>query len=195
MTRYLILACCLLLGACKANNPYQSESLPMPPAPPQAQGLDLSAYPAAAREFSRYRSWNWQQLPAGSAWASGEQLAEVVAAELDQRGLRPATSSAADLLVRARMSQETRLRQVYDDYGGYYGHGRYDRHYGMYGQVPMARSYQEEVVVVRIELIDARDGQSLWSCGAESLAGGDGSKRMEALRAAVRKALASYPPN
>ena len=65
----------------------------------------------------------------------------------------------------------------------------------MYGQVPMARSYQEEVVVVRIELIDARDGQSLWSSSAESLAGGDGSKRMEALRAAVRKALASYPPN
>ena len=195
MFRYLIPVCCLLLAACQSKNPYQSESLPMPPAPPQAQGLDLSAYPAAAREFSRYRSWNWQQLPAGSAWASGEQLAEAVAAELDQRGLRPATGSTADLLVRAQMSQEIRLRQVYDDYGGHYGHGRYGRHYGMYGQVPMARSYQEEVVVVRVELIDARDGQSLWSSSAESLAGGDGSKRMGALRAAVRKALADYPPN
>lgn len=194
MTRYLAIAGCLLLGACTANNPYRSESLPMPPAPPQAQTPDLSAYPAAPRDFSRYRSWNWQQPPAGSAWASGEQLAEVVAGELDQQGLRPSIHSPADLLVRARMSQEIRVRQVYDDYGGYYGRGRYDRHYGMYGQVPMARSYQEEVVVVRIELYDARDGQALWSGSAESLAGGDGAARMDALRAAVRKALSSYPP-
>lgn len=194
MTRYLAIACCLLLGACAANNPYRSESLPMPPAPPQAQTLDLSAYPAAPRDFSRYRSWRWQQPPAGSAWASGEQLAEVVAGELEQQGLRPATHSSADLLVRAWMSQEIRVRQAYDDYGGYYGQGPYGRHHGMYGQVPMARSYQEEVVVVRIELYDARDGQALWSGSAESLAGGDGAARMDALRAAVRKALSSYPP-
>lgn len=194
MTRYLAIACCLLLGACAADNPYRSESLPLPPAPPPTQTPDLSAYPAAPRDFSRYRSWNWQQPPAGSAWASGEQLAEVVAGELDQQGLRPATHSAADLLVRAWMSQEIRVRQVYDDYGSYYGQGRYDRHYGMYGQVPMARSYQEEVVVVRIELFDARDGQPLWSGSAESLAGTDGAARMDALRSAVRKTLSSYPP-
>lgn len=195
MSRTILLATCLLLAACQGSNPYQAESLPMPPAPADAHTrLDLSAYPAAPRDFSRYRSWNWQQLPAGGAWATPEQVAEAIAGEIDQRGLRPATTGSADLLVRARMSLEQRLRQVYDDYGGYYGGGPYHRHHGVYGHAPMVRSYQEEVVVISIELLDARDGQSLWVGMAESLAGRDGAARMDALRSAVRKALENYPP-
>ncbi len=42
---------------------------------------------------------------------------------------------------------ETRLRQVQDDYGYYGGYGGYNRYgygpgYGMYGSVPMVRTYE-----------------------------------------------------
>ena len=49
-----------LLAACQSQNPYQAESLPMPPAPPgAATTFDRSAYPAAPRDYGRYRSWSW----------------------------------------------------------------------------------------------------------------------------------------
>lgn len=54
------LLCCLGLTACQAPNPYVASSLPLPPAPALApQPFDTSAYPAAPRDYARYRSWAW----------------------------------------------------------------------------------------------------------------------------------------
>jgi len=186
----------LLLAACQAPNPYQAQSQPLPPAPPvAAMPADPGSYPAAARDFSRYRSWRWQQLPAGSALASGEQIAEMVAAGLDQRGLRPAQGDRADLQVSAAVSLERRQYQVRDDYGSYYGHGPYGDHYGLYGSVPLVRTYEVEVAVVRIDLYDGASGQPLWSGSAEARSEGSQGERAEALRRAVEDALGAYPPN
>ena len=184
------------LLACQSRNPYTAESSPLPPAPPEAaQHLDLSAYPAAQRDYGRYRSWSWVQRPAGNAWASAEQLQEALSNALDQRGLRPAKANAAgDLQVSADLHQESRVRQVVDDYaghygGGYYGHGRYGHGGGLWGSAPLVRSYTEEVIVVRIEMRDAEDGQRVWSGSAEALGRGP-----QALRSALQRALADYPP-
>ena len=203
--------CALTLAGCQGSNPYVASSRPLPPAPPQAaQVFDSSAYPVAPRDYGRYRSWSWRngQLPPGTASADPAQLADAVSNALDQHGLRPARGAGADLLVSAQLRLERRVRQVRDydydgyPYGGYpyggVGYGGYRHGYGAYGSVPIMRTYEVEVMVVRIDLFDARDGQPVWSASAESGSGsGNGSarERENALRESVRKALSGYPPS
>ncbi|PCR96495.1 hypothetical protein CP336_09775 [Pseudomonas fluorescens] len=196
-----LLLICLGLAACQGSNPYVAQSRPLPPAPPQAATtFDRSAYPAPPRDYGRYRSWAWLngRLPAGSAWADSAQVAEAVSNALDQRGLRPLHDNRpADLFVSANLSLETRLRQVQDDYGygGYGGYDRYGRGYGMYNTVPIVRTYQEQVVVVRVDLFDAGSGQPVWSASAETGTRGNQSDRADAIREAVEKAMSAYPPS
>jgi hypothetical protein len=190
----LLLAC---LTACQSQNPYVADSKPLPPAPAHSpQQLDRSAYPAAPRDYGRYRTWSWQRLPAGTAWASSEQVQEALSNALEQRGLRPhRTDAASDLYVSAELRLEQRLRQVTERYGSSYGHSRYGDQYGLWGSAPLVRSYTEDVMVVRIELFDAADGQPIWSGHAETRNSGSPSERAAAVRNAVQQALAAYPPN
>ncbi|MBV4486508.1 DUF4136 domain-containing protein [Pseudomonas sp. SWRI153] len=197
-----LLLMCLGLAACQGSNPYVAQSRPLPPAPPQAATtFDRSAYPAAPRDYGRYRNWAWRngQLPPGTAWADSAQVAEAVSNALDQRGLRPMRDNRpADLLVSADLRLETRLRQVRDDYGyhgSYGGYDRYGRGYGMYNTVPVMRTYQEQVVVVRVDLFDAGNGQPVWSASAETGTQGNQIERADAIREAVEKAMAAYPPS
>lgn len=193
--RYLLLL--PLLAACQSPNPYVAASRPLPPAPATAAThFDRSAYPAAPRDFARYRTWGWRdgQLPAGSAWADGALIAEALGTSLDQRGLRP-SEGAADLQAGIAVSLERRQYQQRDDYGSYYGHGPYGDRYGLYGSVPLLRTYEVEVAVVRIDLYDGQSGQPLWSGSAEAASSGSQAERAEALRRAVRQALADYPPD
>jgi hypothetical protein len=180
-----------LLAACQSQNPYQAESLPLPPAPPEAATtFDRSAYPAAPRDYGRYRSWSWLE-----GRAPANDLADSISAGLDQYGLRPALNGPGDVLVSARISQETRLRQYQDNLGGYYGTGsHWDRHYGAYGSVPIVRTYEQKVAVVRIELIDPRDRQVVWSGSGEAVAGKDQTAQADAMRVAICAALDGYPP-
>jgi len=201
-SRLAVLFLTLGLAACQSENPYIASSSPLPPAPPQAAAtLDMSAYPAAPRDYGRYRNWTWLngQLPAGSTWADSAQIAEAVSNGLDQRGLRPTQNpQTADLRVSADLHAEIRLRQVRDEapvYGGYDPYyGGYRNGYGGYATVPIVRTYQEQVMVVRISLFDARSGQPVWSASAETIAAGDQARRAKALREAVQKALTTYPP-
>ena len=95
------------------------------------------------------------------------------------------------------------MRRVYDDYGyggnygGAYGRGPYGRdYYGGYASAPIVRTYEEQVLVVRIELLDGASRQPVWSGSAEARAGGDSpSANREALRDAVNRALEKYPPS
>lgn len=199
----------LALCACQATNPYVASSRPLPPAPPQAaKTFDASAYPAPERDYGHYRSWSWRdgQLPTGNADADPSQLAEAVSGALDQHGLRPARGSAGDLLVSADLRLERRLRQVrdYDYYDPYYGpypygavgYGGYRNGYGAYASVPIVRTYEVEVMVVRIDLYDARNGEPVWSASAESGSDqGSPRERESALRESVHKALSGYPPS
>lgn len=192
----------LTLAACQGSNPYVASSRPLPPAPPQAATtFDASAYPAAPRDYGRYRSWSWRngQLPRASASTDPAQLADAISGALDQHGLRPARGASGDLLVSADVRLERRLRQVrdYDYYDPYYGPYPYGGvGFGAYGSVPVVRTYEVEVMVVRIDLFDARSGQPVWSASAESGSGKDSPRdREDALRESVSKALSGYPPS
>ncbi|WP_433886032.1 DUF4136 domain-containing protein [Pseudomonas vranovensis] len=205
--RLTLVLLCLALAACQGSNPYVASSRPLPPAPAQAATtFDASAYPAAPRDYAHYRSWAWLngQLPAGSTYAEPAQLADAVSNALDQRGLRPARNGqAGDLLVSADLRLERRLRQVREDYypydnypyGGYGSYGRYHNGYGAYASVPLVRTYEVEVMVVHVQLYDARDGQPVWSASAETASQDSQGKRADAVRESVQKALASYPPS
>ncbi|WP_263265010.1 DUF4136 domain-containing protein [Pseudomonas sp. RIT-PI-S] len=197
--RLAALLSCLLLAACQGPNPYVASSLPLPPAPAAAaQTLDISAYPAAPRDYGRYRSWSWvnNQLPSGTTWAAPEQIAEAVSTALDQRGLRPARNAPADLRVAVELRQERRLQQVQDNYDPYYGPGyRPYGPYGYYGGPPTVRTYEIQVMVVRLHLFDGVTGQEVWAAAADTAAQGSQSQQVDALRAAVGRALATYPPS
>ncbi|KTC36372.1 hypothetical protein AO260_00225 [Pseudomonas sp. ABAC21] len=206
MRRLCLILLSLGLGACSSPNPYVASSAPMPPEPAQAARVfDASAYPAPVRDYGAYRNWAWRngQLPAGSAWADSAQIAEAVSGALDQRGLRPLHDNRApDLLVSADVHTEKRLRQVRDDYGynggyngGYGGYNRYGNGYGIYNSAPLVRTYEVQVVVVRVDLFDARSGQPVWSASAETGSSGSLGERADALRQAVQKALTAYPPH
>ncbi|EJN28663.1 hypothetical protein PMI35_02877 [Pseudomonas sp. GM78] len=199
-----LLLICLGLAACQGSNPYVASSRPLPPAPPQAAStFDRSAYPAPPRDYGRYRSWAWLngQMPPGTPWADSAQVAEAVSSALDQRGLRPLHDNRpADLFVSADLRLETRLRQVQDDYGYYGGYGGYNRYgygpgYGMYGSVPIVRTYEEQVVVVHVDLYDAKTGEPVWSSSAETSNRGSQGERVDAIREAVEKAMSAYPPS
>lgn len=197
MKRLAALLLLTSLAACQSQNPYVADSQPLPPAPAHSpQQLDRSAYPAAPRDYARYRTWSWQRLPTGTAWASAEQVQEALSNALDQRGLRPhRAGKTSDLKVSVELRLEQRLRQVSEHYGSHYGHSRYGDDYGLWGRAPLVRSYREEVMLVRIELFDGQDGQPIWSASAETLSSGSQSQRVAALRNALQQALAAYPPN
>lgn len=199
MRSFGALICCLTLCACTASNPYQTDALPLPPAPAAAQSPDLSAYPTPPRDYASYRSWGWKQPPAGSAWASSEQIQQSIAEGLDQRGLRPARDGAADLLVQAQLRTERHVQAVrnYPDYhgGGYYGGGPYGHHRGVYGSVPITRQYEVQVLVLDLQLIEARSGLTIWQGVAETVDQDSQAKRMDALREAVSRSLQDYPPS
>lgn len=193
-SRSLLLLALLALTACQSPNPYTSQALPPPPVPATASHptFDPSAYPAAPVDYGHYRSWNWTGEPGSAAAAS--PLEEAVSEGLDQVGLRPARPGAApDLRVSAHLASEQRTRQVTDYYGGGYYGGWNNPWYG--ASIPVTRTYLVQVNVVRIELADARDQQTVWAGSAEYEPSGNQSEQAKALRAAVRQALAGYPPH
>src|SRR5690606_37052131 len=103
---------CLGLSACQTDNPYTSESLPLPAAPADVETVP-GTYPAAPVDFSRYRNWSWRNIPAGTASLGPAQLQEMVSDALDQRGLRPAAKEASsDVQISVIAQMDTRLRQT-----------------------------------------------------------------------------------
>ena len=197
--RILLIGTSLSLAACSSPNPYSPQSTPLPPAPAAAaQTFDRSAYPAAPRDYGRYRSWAWQngQLPAGAGWADPAQIAELLANSLDQHGLRPAQGGAkADLLVSSQVRMERRQVQTYDERGAYYGHSPYGNTYGVAGSVPLRRTYEEHYLIVQIRLSEAATGVEVWSNSAENLSSADDqAERSKVLRQTIQDVLSDYPP-
>lgn len=191
----------ILLTGCQgqSQNPYQAQSLPMPPAPASAaQTFDRSGYPAPARDYGQYRTWAWHngQLPSGAGWADSALIAEMLAASLDQQGLRPPQQAAQpDLRVSASVRMERRQMHDYDRGGAYYGNSPYGDTYGVGGRVPLRRDYTQNMLIVEVQLIEAASGQSVWSDSAESISSDNQAERSKILRDTIQQVLSSYPPH
>lgn len=196
-----LLLCSLGLAACQgqSQNPYGTQSLPMPPAPAAAaQTFDRSGYPAPTRDYGLYRSWAWQhgQLPTGAGWVDSAQIAAMLVDSLDQQGLRPAQQGAQpDLLVSGSVRMERRQVQDYDRGGAFYGNGPYGNTYGVGGSVPLRRTYEQQVLIVDVQFIEAASGQVIWSDSAENISVDEQAERNRLLRKTIQQVLSSYPPN
>ncbi|GGJ97679.1 DUF4136 domain-containing protein [Pseudomonas matsuisoli] len=194
----------LLLAGCQSSNPYTAQSTPIPPAPASAAThFDASAYPSAPVDYGRFQSWRWGANPVTAVeGGASDSLKDAVANSLEQRGLRPATGNSADLVVNASLRTERRLQQVHDRYDSYGGYGNYGDYYGgpyrgnRYGvgaTIPITRTYEIEVGVLRMEFRDSA-GQVVWNGSTELSMSGDQGERREALYTAARKVLENYPP-
>src|SRR5690606_4317228 len=136
-SRALLIPLCLSRAACRGGNPYTSEPAPLPPPAPPVH-IQSPTYPAAPPDCPSYRNWSWRSPPAATASIAAEELREMLAGALDQRGLRPAPAGAkGDVQVSVSANRETRLRQTYDDYGPRVGVGRYGGGYGGWGSTPV----------------------------------------------------------
>ena len=185
MLRSVLLGLCLALSACQTPNPYIAASLPETA---ERRDLNASAYPAPPRDYASYRTWRWQQQPAGSGDTPASEFHTAVTAELERLGLRQSRDAQADLTVRAGLQRAQRLEQYVEPYGGYHG---YPHRYGIWATGPRVYRYRREVLVVDIQLFDSADGQPIWRGQGESSA--DDAQRAR-LYQAVREALSGFPP-
>lgn len=182
------------LAGCQSSNPYTASRLPypLPPEDPAtARQADPGSYPPATRDFGQYRHWQW-------AAEVDEVLAGIVSAELDRRGLRPASAqSPATLSVRVQQRSATRQHQVYDDPYLGAGLGYYRHRYGYWGGMPyypLVRTVSYRVEEVQLEFFDAHSGEAVWQAAGEAEQTGRGAAAADTLRRAVRRALDGFPP-
>lgn len=188
LQRLCLLALLASLVACQGSNPYQVERLPYPPAgdPLATRQADPGSYPPQ-REFGYHSHWQWAE-PVEAA------LGEIVSAELDRRGLRPASAqSPASLALRVQRASFSRQRLLYDDFYLGAGFGHFHDHHGYWTGAPYRplRSVSERVEQVQLEFLDAGSGVPLWQGTGEAVRDG---READALRRAVRRALDGFPP-
>ena len=174
MRNLLLIISCLGLVACATPNPYQADALPLD-APPtySSEHIDYSAYPTP-KQAVNYQTWQWAapaihgSLPNQSA----TDLELLVLERLDQQGLRPLQSGAADITAQLTIRQEQRLYQRQINPSVYYGSGIHrNRHYSRHGyhgvgvgaDIPLtSESYRRTVTTFNLRLVDAKTGKGVW---------------------------------
>lgn len=168
----------------------------------QSQQIDRDFDPT--RDFAGYRTWQWQEPavqyhpddPRLKSDLTDQRIREAVAAQLDQRGLRPAaTGSAADLKVRVWLSVENRQQEIRSNFGGGWG----DPWYGYWGGPTFSesRTVDYQVRTLQIDLNDGRDGKLVWRGSREDALNArenSPAQRSAAIQRGVQELLSHYPP-
>lgn len=207
MFRYLVFsaAASMLLIGCQTSNPYQAESLPLPPAPAAAAThFDTSAYPATVTKKT-YTYWCWRdQAPGQTSTSHAQGTARYILAEqLEQHALRPALSAEqCQLKVQLSSQHIQRVRHDYDNYpSAHYGYGygrghpyhdRY-RHSGIGVDFPITpRSYIEYFQQLTLTFTDAQTGESVWSAQSNAASDRNAATSEQGLRDAINKMLKAY---
>lgn len=175
----LAIACLILLAGCQST----------PPGP----DYDTS------RDFYRYQSWQWLEPaiqyrpedPRLSSDLTEQRIRSAIATQLDQRGLRQATTGPV-VKVQVWVVVEQREQQFTTHYGGW------DPWYG-YGFGPMmtdTRSIPYEVQTLQVDLYDGTDGKLIWRGRNEQLLDhyAHPAQRNASIQNSVAKILSQFPP-
>lgn len=156
------------------------------------------------RDFSAYRAWSWKEPalqyrpddPRIQSDLTEQRIRDAIAEQLDQRGLRPATASAAaGVQVQAWYIVDQRTQQ-YTTTSGAWG----NPWYGYWGG-PMftdTRTIDYQVGTLQIDLYDAADGKLVWRGSAEQVLRsrqGTPEERAGSMRELVARVLSQYPPH
>ncbi|MDO7898430.1 DUF4136 domain-containing protein [Pseudomonas citrulli] len=183
LRRLALLSFALLLGACASNQ----------------VNHDFDT----RRDFAAYRSWSWKDPalqyrpddPRIKSDLTEQRIRQAVADQLDQRGLRPATSGGqADVRVQAYLIVEDRQQEVTTQYGGGWG-SPWNGYWGgpMYNET---RNISYKVATVQIDLLDGKDGKLVWRGSDEQIMSDspNPADRDTAVRETVARILSAYPP-
>ena len=157
------------------------------------------------RDFATLQSWAWQEPavqyrpddPRLSSDLTAQRVREAVGQQLEQRGLREASSpEAANFRVQAFFIVDNRQQQVATYYGGgYYGGGYWGGMWGYPGYTEV-RTLDYQVGTLQLDFLD-RDGKLIWrGSAAQILRHGQKSpaERSQSIHETVAKILAQYPP-
>ncbi|MET1080618.1 MAG: DUF4136 domain-containing protein [Pseudomonas sp.] len=187
--RSLILAFAWLLAACQG--------------PQVARDYD------PARDFSRYRSWAWQEPgvryrpdePQLASDLTSDRLRQALTEQLDQRGLRPAVAGQTpDLRVQVWWILEQRQEQVVHAYGSPWGNGWGPGWNGYWGGPVLTetRNLTYQVNTLQVDLFDGKDGKLVWRGSAEQPRHDrqqTPGERTAAIGQTLAQVLAQYPPH
>lgn len=198
----LFSAIALVLVGCQTGNPYQGESVPLPPAPAAAAThFDTSAYPAPSNT-KNYVYWCWHTSATPSA-SLADTAQRVLAEQLEQYGLRTAQSAEqCELQVHLSSQHNERVRHDYNhypslNYGVGYGrnHSFHNRHgySGVGMNVPITpRSYTEYRQQLTLTFTDKNTQQAVWRAQSSVSSNSQGQTSEEVLRKALSSMLDSY---
>lgn len=167
------------------------------------QGIPVERDFDPTRDFAGYRTWSWdtpriQYRPDDPRLKSDlteDRIANAVAEQLDQRGLRPAPAGQqGDVSVQVSMVVEQRQEQVSSGFSPMWGnpwHG--------YWATPMAmdtRTIVYDVQTLQVDLRDKRDGKLVWRASADQIRRNQANpnERTQAIRETVARILSQYPP-
>lgn len=180
----MLLSVAVLLTACQTNAPLAD--------------FDVS------RDFSQYHTWTWadpavEYAPAGDprlpSDLTTQRVKEAVSAQLDVRGLRPASNNTeADLQVRTSVVMETRRDQVTTQFGGFWGYG--GPYWGGGPGYTQTRSVDYQVLTLQIDMLDGQDGRLIWRGNAgEKVRDRSPIERTQEMHQLAARVLANFPPN
>ena len=181
--RLLLIPLFLLLGACQST-------------------MELDYDPN--RDFAAYRSWSWQEPPVRyhpeqsplQSDLTEQRIREAVGQQLEQRGLRQASSGQADLNVQVWFSVERRQ----DSYTTYYGGMFMGYPGGWWGGPSYAQTnqYEYRVGILQVDLLDGHDGRLVWRGSDEQVLRRNQqspSERAQLIRETAARVLSQYPPH
>lgn len=155
------------------------------------------------RDFSSYRQWSWRAPavrfqpddPRVQSDLTAQRIRDAVAAQLDQRGLRPAPAGQdGDVQVQAWLMVDQREQEMVTHYGGMWGP------WGGYWGGPAfteRRSVDYQVGTLQVDFYDTQDGRLVWRGSASQVLPAtprDPRERAAAMRETVAKVLSQYPP-
>jgi hypothetical protein len=139
--------------------------------------------------FSRYKTYSWQEIKASnSLWDA--RIKEAVNAQLASKGWTQVDSGGDVAIVAIKTTQTERtLQTVYDGIGG----GWRWRGFGGFGEsTTTEQDYKEGTLVV--DLYDASTKQLIWRGSAEEMLSDKTEKNEKTLDKGVAKMFKSFPP-
>jgi len=139
--------------------------------------------------FSRYKTYSWQEVKASnSLW--DDRIKDAVNAQLAAKGWTQVDNGADVAIVAIKTTQtEKTLQTFYDGLGG----GWRWRGFGGFGEsTTTEQDYKEGTLV--IDMYDASTKQLVWRASAEDMLSDKAEKNEKNLDKGVAKMFKSFPP-
>jgi len=139
--------------------------------------------------FSRYKTYSWQEVKASnSLW--DDRIKDAVNAQLAAKGWTQVDNGADVAIVAIKTTRtEKTLQTFYDGLGG----GWRWRGFGGFGEsTTTEQDYKEGTLVV--DMYDASTKQLIWRASAEDMLSDKAEKNEKNLEKGVAKMFKSFPP-